>query len=116
MKRTKLFLEKFSEAFTACGLCMVGGDVTVLTLNHAIVASKTGFLAGLAIVLVSMFEWNKKQQEIVFLWATGVLTAIADIIVHPSHYGGEFTEALITGASAMAIAFVFIKIKGKIYE
>lgn len=116
MEKTKLFLEKFCEAFIACGLAMVGGDITVLSLNHAIVAGQTGFLAGLAIVMVSMFEWKQKHKNIVFLWATGILTALADLVVHPSNFGGEFTEAIVTGAGAMFCAFMFITIKGKLYE
>ena len=36
------WFEKFSQAWTACMLMMVQGDVTALSLYHAKVAAKTG--------------------------------------------------------------------------
>jgi hypothetical protein len=31
---------------------------------------------------------------------TGFATAVADYLIHPTHFGGEFTEALVTGLAA----------------
>ena len=39
--RIKLFTRKVTEAFTACGLVMVQGDLSVFTLNHFIIADRT---------------------------------------------------------------------------
>ena len=110
IKKIKTSFEKFCEAFTACGLSMVGGDVTALTLHHAVVASKTGALTALAFFVASFIPWNHKYLP---LFLTGAFVAIADIIVHPTHYGPEFTEALITGAVAMTIAYAFDKMRKK---
>ena len=60
-EKLRLLAEKFSEAWTACMLCMVQGDLTILTLNHAYTASKTGLVAGIAIVLASY--WKKINNK-----------------------------------------------------
>lgn len=105
-----LLSQKFIEAFTACGLVMVQGDLSVFTLKHALVAAKTGGLAGLAFVLIS-FTSIKNNLAPVYL--TGVLTAGADILVHPTHFGPHYAEALTTGVVAGLLAFVFTKLQKK---
>ena len=52
-EKLDLFLRKFSEAWTACALCMVQGNLAVFTINHALIAAKTGLIAGLLVVLTS---------------------------------------------------------------
>ena len=64
-------------------ICMVQGDLTVLNINHAITASKTGSLAGIAFVITSSFAAINNKW--VNAWLTGVLTMCADVIVHPTH-------------------------------
>ena len=107
MERLKLWLEKFGEAWTACALCMVQGDLSVFTLNHAITASKTGTLTGFAILVASFLPWS---SPMIGIWLTGLFTAIADIIVHPSHFGPEWMESVVTGFGAMMLAFLFQKV------
>ena len=105
--KLKLLAEKFSEAWTACMLCMVQGDLTVLTLNHAYTASKTGIIAGIAIVLASY--WNKVNNKYGLIWLTGVLTTFADLIIHPTHFGPAWAEAVVTGFAAAFLAWVLSK-------
>ena len=106
MEKVKLWFRKFSEAWTACMLCMAQGDLSVMNVKHAITASKTGSIAGLAFVIASFFPWDIKWLGV---WLTGLFTMMADIIVHPTHFGGAWTEAITTGAVAACIAFVFEK-------
>ena len=106
-EKLKLLAEKFGEAWTACMLCMVQGDLTVLTLSHAYTASKTGLIAGIAVVIASY--WNRIDNKYGLIWATGVLTAIADLTVHSSHFGPEWAEALCTGIGAGLLAWVLSK-------
>ncbi len=106
-EKLKLLAEKFGEAWTACMVCMVQGDLTVLTLNHAITASKTGIIAGIAIVISSY--WHRIDNKYGLIWATGVLTAVADIVVHPSQFGPQWAEALVTGVGAGILAWVLSK-------
>ena len=42
LDKLKVLIERFGQSWSACMLAMVQGDVSVLTFNHAIVASKTG--------------------------------------------------------------------------
>tara|TARA_B110000211_G_C13603391_1_gene345712 strand:- start:44 stop:394 length:351 start_codon:yes stop_codon:yes gene_type:complete len=106
IKRVKLLVEKFAEAWTACMICMVQGDVTVLTLSHAFTASKTGILTGVAMVVASssFLPWDNKW---VGIFLTGIFTMIADIIVHPTHFGPEWLEAVCTGFGAMMLALIY---------
>ena len=104
IKRVKLLVEKFAEAWTACMISMVQGDVTVLTLSHAFTASKTGILTGVAMVVASFLPWDNKW---VGIFLTGIFTMIADIIVHPTHFGPEWLEAVCTGFGAMMLALIY---------
>lgn len=105
--KAKLLAEKFSESWTACLLCMVQGDLTVISLNHAITASKTGIVAGLAVVTASY--WKKLNTDYGLIWLTGVMTTFADFLVHPTHFGTVWSEALLTGIGAGLLAWLLTK-------
>lgn len=109
MQRVKLWLQKFGEAWTACLLCMVQGDLSVITLSHAVTAAKTGLGASTAIVVASLVgkAWMDGYR---LVWLTGLFTALVDIMVHPTHFGHEWAEAVLTGVVAMALAFIFQKL------
>ena len=108
-QKLKLLAEKFSEAWTACMLCMVQGDLTVISLHHAITASKTGIIAGIAVVIASY--WNRIDNKYGLIWATGVLTTLADLSIHPTHFGPEWAEAVVTGIGAAGLAWILSKRK-----
>ena len=97
-------VEKFCEAWTACLLTMVQGDVGALTFHHALVATKTGIIMALSFCIALAF--TKKQTTYLDVLLTGVLTAVADLLVHPTHFGGATTEALVTGLGAAALALL----------
>lgn len=103
-----LFLQRFREAWLACLLCMVQGDFTVVTLKHAITAAKTGSIAGIAFVALS-FSKKLKGNIYAATWTIGVLTTIADYIIHPTHFGPPWTEAVVTGVAAAALGFCMMK-------
>jgi len=105
--KIKLLGQKFTEAWTACMVCMVQGDLTVITTNHALAASKTGIIAGLAVVLASYIKIFNNRWSII--WLTGLATSLADMISHPSHFGEYWTEAVVTGFGAMLLAYFMSK-------
>lgn len=108
---SKKWATKFSEAWTACMLCMVQGDLTVVSLNHAITASKTGTLAGIAFVITSsVTAINNKWAN---AWLTGVLTMAADIVIHPTHFGEHWMEAACTGLGAAFLCYILENRHGK---
>jgi hypothetical protein len=102
--KLKLWAEKFSEAWAACMICMVQGDITVLTVNHALTASKTGALAGLGCVIASFISSKPRKTTDALL--TGAVTMVADIAIHPTHFGPQMAEAALTGLVAAAICYL----------
>jgi len=112
MKLLKLWGQKFLEAWTACMVAMSQGDLTVLSIKHAIVASKTGAITGLAMVLT--FAMCQRDEKWLNIWLTGALTMFADIIAHPTHFGEQWYEAAVTGLGAAMLAYLvetFVKEK-----
>lgn len=89
-------------------VCMVQGDLTVLSLYHAGVASKTGAIAALVVLLASFVP--KLNNKWAIVWLTGVATAGADLIFVSSHFGFWWTEAVVTGFGAMLLALLFNRV------
>lgn len=108
-KHVRLFSEKFSEAWASCMFFMVQGNVTSLTIEHAFIASQTGALTGLALIITSFF--HLKDNRVINAGMTGILTMIADMIVHPTHVGAFWTEAAMTGLGAYMLAFIYLSLK-----
>ena len=90
---------------------MVGGDVTVLNLNHAITASKTGTGSAVALLIITLF--TKVPNVWAMAWLTGIVVALIDYTVHGNHaaiYGdGEWREAVVTGIGAAILGLVLSK-------
>jgi len=109
--KINLGIHKFSLAWIACMICMIQGDLSVISLDHAITASKTGSLAAIAFVACSFLPF---KSDLAAYWLVGVLTALADFIVHPTHFGPEWAEAALTGAVAVFIMVVSEAVRGKL--
>lgn len=104
MKKLKVWAKKFGEAWTACMFMMVQGDLSVLTLNHAFTASKTGMITGVAFVVTGSFAAiNNKWAN---AWLTGALTMLADFVIHPTHFGPQWLEAACTGLGAAVLCYL----------
>ena len=80
---------------------MTQGDITVISLNHFFKAGKVGMITAVACVLASFIP---RHTRWVGLWLTGVFTAVADYVTHPSQMPGALTECLITGLGAFVLA------------
>ena len=105
-RQIKTIFEKFTQAWSACMICMVQGDLTVLTMGHAFTASKTGILTGLAFALTSVAGGGNGSRWFA-AWLTGVFTMVSDIVVHPSHFGEQWVEAFCTGLGAAALCYMW---------
>ena len=106
--------ERFGQAWTACMVAMVQGDLTVLSMKHAITASKTGIITGLAMLAVSFIPWEKvRENQWVSIFLVGVFTIIGDLWNHSTHFGAPAVEAIATGFGAMILAVVYEKATGK---
>jgi Ca2+/Na+ antiporter len=106
--KSKLFLKRFREAWTSCLLFMVQGDLTAITIGHVLTASKTVIIAGLAFVILS-FSKILKDDKMTITITIGILTMIADYMIHPTHFGPSLAEAVCTGVGAAVIAYLMIK-------
>ena len=108
--KLKILAERFGQSWSACMVAMVQGDLSVLTLKHAMVASKTGLIAGIAMVIASLIP---NQSKWFGLWLIGLFTMIADYMTHPTHFGKPVTEAIVTGIGAVIIALIYDKVMEK---
>lgn len=105
-KQASIVFEKFIQAWSACMVCMVQGDLTVLTWAHAMTASKTGILTGLA-YLVTTWGDESEPPEWKAAWVTGVLTMVSDIVAHPTHFNDQWVEAFCTGIGAAFLCWLW---------
>lgn len=106
--RMSLLLRRLSDATPACLMVMVQGDITVITLEHWLTALQTGTIAGLGAIVISFFPRDDlRENKYVNAGITGVMTAIADYITHPTHFGAPTTEAVITGVAAGLLCVIF---------
>ena len=111
----KIFYQKITEVTPSCLLLMVQGDLAALTLTHWIKALSTGGLTGLGMVLLSFIKSNKQFYENEYLLAslTSLVTMVVDYQMHPSHYTGNYTEAIMTGLASGSLSIVMSKFWNK---
>ena len=98
------FIERAGEVWLSCMLFMVQGNLSALTMNHGITALKV------SLGVVTTYVVAKKILKVKNFWKTIVLlaaiTAAIDFLVHPTHFGEAWSEAVITGLGASAFATV----------
>ena len=87
--------EKFGEAWISCMVLMVEGDVSAWTFNHALTAFKVSCSAVLAYAALHLLI--HKDSAVLNILLMGILTAVFDFEVHPSHFGPVWAEAVATG-------------------
>ena len=102
LKRGRLALIKFSQAWVACIIAMGGG----LSIYHATVAAKTGLVGSVGVLLTSYLpdSYRTLKSNMVFTFGT---TFVGDIVVVPTHYGPVWMEAFVTGLLAAIFALMF---------
>jgi hypothetical protein len=103
-QKIKWFLIPFCEASPACLLVMVQGNVWLATIGHLQKAVETGFITGAGVVILSLFTYRWFRNKYVVAGITGSMCFVADLLVHPSHFGGATTEAIVTGVFTALIS------------
>jgi hypothetical protein len=91
---------------------MVQGNIWLATMGHLQKALETGFLTGLGVLVLSFFSHRWFSNKYIVAAITGAMVFVADLIVHPSHFGGFATEAIVTGAFTAMISLV-LNVTGK---
>ena len=102
MNKLKIFGNKFSIAWISCILCMVQGNLSIINLNHALIASKTGTLTGLIVVTMSYIKLNFRYKLPIFMF---IGCFIGDLLIHPTHFGKFWTEAFVTALVASILTY-----------
>jgi len=115
-RNIELFLDKCRDAFVACAFMMVQGNLLALSYDIICTALITGFLVGIFAVGTSIFEFfTFGKNEWLEAWMIGILTMMADMIVHSSGVGNVFyAEAALTGLGAAIVFIIARRIKTKL--
>ena len=100
----KMFITPFCEATPACLLIMVQGNVWLVTMDHLQKAVETGFITGVGVLVLSLFTYRWFSNKYVVAGITGGMCFIADLLIHPTHFGSYTTEAMVTGTFTAIIA------------
>jgi hypothetical protein len=105
-QKIKIFLTPFCEATPACLLVMVQGNIWLATMGHLQKALETGFITGVGVLILSSFTYSWFSNKFFVAGITGGMCFVADLLVHPSHFGGVSTEAMVTGVFTGLISLV----------
>lgn len=77
---------------------MVEGNISALTLKHAYIASKTSLASIMVYLAASTFRKDLDANIESILLALSV--AAVDWLIHPTHFGPWWAEAVATGIMA----------------
>jgi hypothetical protein len=84
-------------------LLMVQGRVGEITGAHVAIASETGVLAILPALVLTFTRYGRYLTN---RWTSSLFIGLcgfaADALVHPSHFPGAYTEAILTGLGTTA--------------
>ena len=105
-QRMKIFLTPFCEATPACLLVMVQGNIWLATMGHLQKAAETGFITGIGVLILSLFTHRWFSNKYVVAGITGGMCFIADLLIHPTHFGSYTTEAIVTGIFTAIISLM----------
>jgi hypothetical protein len=98
---------KAVEVGAVCVVLMVQGHLVDVTLAHLFVAAKTG---GLAVLPILGLTLTRQVRYLLNRWTASALLAaftfFADAAVHGSHYPGAYTEAALTAIGAFFFSLV----------
>lgn len=121
-QKIKIFLTPFCEATPACLLVMVQGNIWLATVGHLQKAAETGLITGVGVLILSLFTHRWFDNKYIVAGITSGVCFVADLLVHPSHFGDVSTEAIVTGVFAalisLAVNFIgkklFVHVRGKL--
>ena len=116
IQKIKIFLTPFCEATPACLLVMVQGNIWLATLGHLHKAVETGFITGVGVLILSLFTYRWFGNKYVVAGITGGMCFIADLLIHPTHFGSYTTEAMVTGVVTAIISLAVNFIGKKFFK
>ena len=109
----EIFAKRLLESTSSCLVMMTQGNVLSITLGHWGKALQVGLIASIAtILLIKLHKEDLTHNQYVMAGIIGIFTAVADLITHPTHFGGVTTEAIVTGIGAGLLCICMSHIKG----
>ena len=105
MKQLIRFYKRVYEASIPFAGLMDQYNLLSLTPKHIWIALNTGILTGTFAVILSYLPYLKQfyNNKVVLAFVIFACTTSADLLNHPSHFFGEYGEALATGLCAVLI-------------
>lgn len=101
------FFRHLAQSTSACLTAMTQGDLTSATLGHWQIAVSTGLAVGLTSVVLSFGKLARIEAT---RWGIALValvgTSVADLVMHPTHFGSWWTESLVTGLGAAALSLL----------
>ena len=105
--RIALCSHKAVETGAVCLVLMVQGQLAQATLGHFLVASQTGLLTVFPLLGITLTRYASHFAN---RWISAGLVALftffADVIMHGSHYPGQYTEAALTSAGVFVLSII----------
>ena len=96
--KKKDLLTKMGAAWVSCMTLMVEGNMPALTLKHAYIAGKTSLASIMVYLAATTFRKDLDANTESILLALSV--ASVDWLIHPTHFGPWWAEAVATGIMA----------------
>ena len=114
MNHVNTFIKRLSESTTSCIVMMTQGNLIAITLGHWEKALQVGVIASIATVALIIYgNKNLSDNKFAMAGAIGFFTAVADMMTHPTHFGGPSTEAIVTGVGAGLLCLTMSKVWSK---
>lgn len=103
--RALIFAQRLWQPTSACMACMPGGLAKLWSAAHWANALQTGLVTGVLAVLLSFTPLGRLYRHRFGNAAmVGGMTTLGDKFSHPGHFGGPWSEALLTGAVSALLA------------
>ena len=104
--KTKFSIRVYLMTTFSCMVNTVSGHIVLMSLKHFIIASKVGLVCAAGFGLTSLATSKLMQNKYFLAGYVFLATSIIDYFTHPSHFGNEYTEAIVTGLSAAIISII----------
>lgn len=104
--KTKFSIRVYLMVTFSCMVNMVSGHIAVMSMKHFIIASKVGLVCAVGFALTSLITNKLLQNKFYLAGYVFLATGIIDFFTHASHFGNEYTEAIVTGLVAAIISII----------
>ena len=104
--KTKFSIRVYLMVTFSCMVNMVSGHIAIMSMKHFIIASKVGLVCAVGFALTSLITNKLLQNKFYLAGYVFLATGIIDFFTHASHFGNEYTEAIVTGLVAAIISII----------